>query len=189
MSHLVNSEAPLVAAEYVTLVLPEIDWRNEASIKEFKRNVILQAQGEPVIFEENLFTPVTAALAFGAIADVATQILIRLTDGRLMMIFDHETRGFLPGLEIDMSTWEAILESRKHLQFVSDVALPRPELVVDLGEGELAEVAKQLQPCMTLQLKGEVSLLSLLAAIYLARPTCRTMDYVDGSGQTVNIFA
>lgn len=189
MSHLANNETPLVAAEYVTLVVPDIDWQNEASIKEFKKNVVLQAQGEPTILEENLFTLATAALTFGAILDVATQVLVRLIDGRLVMVCDHETRGFLPGLEIDTATWEAILKSRKDLQFVDDVALPRPELSIDLGGGELAAVASKLQPCITLQLKGEVAILALLTAIYLARPTCKVMDYVDAAGQMVKIFA
>jgi hypothetical protein len=186
MSHLVNSEVPLVAAEYVSLVLPEVDLQNVESIKEFKQNVVLQAQGDPVIIEESLFTLVKAALAFGAIADVATQVLVRTSDGKTAMIFDHETREFLPGIEIDMTVWEETSASRESLQPVSAVALPMPEITVDLWEeGALVE---KLKPCITLHLIGEVPVLRLLSAIYLARPMCRMMDYTNAVGETISLF-
>jgi len=87
-----NTLDPMVMAKYILVSPPALNPNDQQSINDFRTQVVLQTQGDPAIFQTE--TPVLPlALAFAASYDVATQALLRLDDGRLVLLFDHETRN------------------------------------------------------------------------------------------------
>ena len=196
--------SPMVAAEYTLVSPPGINVHDPQSVRDFRTQVTLQAQGDPAIFDAR--TPQTAlALAFAAAYEVATQALMRLEDGRLVLLFDHETRELMPSEEVDETVWAEILKLKNKIVTAQDVAMPIPELSIDLAaawsrvkEGDdivartklfLKALTPALSPCATLRLRGDIPALPLLAVLYLVRPSAYTVEYADVSGTVVTLFS
>lgn len=196
--------SPMVAAEYTLVSPPGINLHDPQSVRDFRTQVTLQVQGDPAIFDAR--TPQTGlALAFAAAYEVATQALMRLEDGRLVLLFDHETRELMPSEEVDETIWVEILKLKNKIVTAQDVAMPTPELSIDLAaawsrvkENDdivartrlfLKGLAPSLSPCATLRLRGEIPALPLLATLYFVRPNAYTVEYADVSGIVVTLFA
>lgn len=194
--------SPMVAAEYTLVSPPGINLHDPQSVRDFRTQVTLQAQGDPAIFDAR--TPLLGlALSFASAYDVATQALLRLEDGRLVLLFDHETRDLIPPEEIDETIWAELLKHRNKMTSAQDVATPTPENIVDISalwsrvkEHDdvvtrtklfLKALAPMCTPCATLKLRGEIPALPLLAALYLARPSAYTVECADVSGN-VTLF-
>lgn len=85
---------PSEASEYAVVKIPTLIPSDTQSISDFRINVALQIQGEPAIFDaKNHATALV--LAFATAYDLATQVILRLEDGRAVLIFDHESRDLL----------------------------------------------------------------------------------------------
>jgi hypothetical protein len=195
---------PMEATAYVTVTPPAIVPSDPQSVAALRTQVTLQVQGDPAIFDAKIPAK-EIALAFAAAYEVATQAILRLDDGRSMILFDHETRELMPDEPADDAVWTEILRLQNKITAAQDVAAPAPEADIDLSaiwsrviESDdvvartklfLKSLAAILEPAMTIRLHGEVPALALLSAIYLSRPSGYTVEYQDAAGATITLFA
>jgi hypothetical protein len=193
----------MVMAEYALVSPPVLNPNDQQSIKDFRTQVVLQTQGDPAIFQTE--TPVLPlALAFATSYDVATQALLRLDEGRLVLLFDHETRDLMSPEEIDKTVWEELEKLKNKIVSVQDVAAPMSQQTIDLKsvwsrtkEHDdlivrtklfLKTLVSDLTPAITLRVTGEIPALPFLMALYLLRPTAYTVEYADLSGNVIVLF-
>lgn len=195
---------PAVATEYVLVSPPALDANDPRSVQDYRTQVTLQMQGDPAVFDAHTPEP-ALALAFAVAYDAATQVLLRLEDGRIALLFDHEARELLPPEGVDETVWSEILKLRGKVTTAQDVAAPTPEMSIDLAalwsrtrEHDdlvartrlfLKSLAQELAPSATLRLQGDIPALPLLSAVYLSRPTAYAVEYADVSGTVVTLFA
>jgi hypothetical protein len=170
-------------------------------VANFTRDIILQAQGVAVQISEDT-PPIPAALALAVAYDVATEAVLRRENGALILLFDHEAVKPLRPDQVDESIWQEIMKEKERV--IASEA-PARELTIDLlklwrraseENGFIACVKffiklliKELQPCATLHLRGAVPCLLFLAAVYVARPYGKTIDYTDDAGRNVILFS
>lgn len=194
----------MVVPEYAVVAFPGLDTLNPESLQEFRTAIALQVQGDPAIFDER--APLgSLVLAFAVAHDVATQAILSLTNGRDILLFDHETRDVMAKKSIDDTLWTTVAELKESLPLFHDAMLPPPQFSVHLdtiwnATEESDDIVERTRlflealilafiPCIALQLRGDIPALPLLCAVYLARPTAQTVEYIDASGTTLALFA
>jgi hypothetical protein len=194
---------PMEVVEYAAVAPPALVPEDPQSIANLRTQVTLQTQGDPAIFDAK--TPQTAlVLAFAAACDAATQAILRLEDGRAVLLFDHETRQLIPQEPMEESVSVEIKKLRGKISAAEDVAAPTPEKTVDLaamwsesGTSEdvvtntklfLKRLVLALKPAMILRLQGDIPALPLLAALYLARPSGRAVEHQNNAGTIAVLF-
>ena len=198
-----TAASPMIAAEYTLVSLPGINPLDPQSVQDLRTQVTLQAQGDPVIFDAR--TPqLSLALAFASAYAVATQVLMRLEDGRLVLLFDHETRELMQSEQVDETIWAEILKLKNKITSVQSIAMPTPELLLDLAtiwsrikESNdivvrtklfLKAIPSLISPCMTLRMFGDIPALPLTAVLYLVRSGAYTVEYTNDLGISVTLF-
>lgn len=194
-----------VVTEYVAVrpksILSEL--LTQANIELLLHEVILQAQGETIeLFD--CMSSFTAVLSFSAVYDIADETVFRLTDGRLVLLFDHKFRQTFRPKEVNEIIWNKILKAKSKCVFVQDVATPIPEVVIDLiaiwsnlckhrdiivrTKFFIKYIIEELKPAIAIRLIGEIPNLPLLFAVYLARPYGHTVIFEDVNGVEVVLF-
>ena len=197
-----KSSSPMIATEATLVSLPEFKLDDPQSIIDFRGQVTLQTQGGPAIFEES--APLSAlALGLATVYEVATELSLRLVDGRLALIFSHETRETTRLEETDETIWLEINKLRKKMPKIFDVLLPISEKVIDLSNlweqttGDdvvvrtkifLKNLVPVLTPATTIRLQGKIPALPLLAAAYLSRPIGYRVEYQENNGVNLVLF-
>ncbi|PJA89711.1 MAG: hypothetical protein CO137_02770 [Candidatus Magasanikbacteria bacterium CG_4_9_14_3_um_filter_32_9] len=197
--------SPPIATEYI-IVQPQttlVGSITPANIELLQREIILQAQGEAVELSDGI-SPLTTALSFSAIYDIADETVFRLSNGQLVLLFDHQPKETLRPEEVEESIWTKILKIKSKSVVVQDISAPKPEIILDLVAlwGRIREqddiiartklfiksFAKALEPAITIRLCGEIPNLPLLSAIYLARPYGHTIIFEDAHNESVTLF-
>lgn len=200
-----QSSAP-VATEYV-VVRPQttlVGAVTPTNIAILQREVALQAQGEAVELFDGM-PPLTAALSFATVYDIADEAVFRLSNGPITLIFDHQSKEILRPKGVDETIWAEILKVKNKGVAVQDIATPITETVIDLAalwsrvrEHDniiartklfIKSLADTLDPAITVRLRGEIPNLPLLSAIYLARPYGHTVIFEDARGGSVALFS
>ena len=198
--------SPPVATEYV-VVQPQttlVGSVTPASIASLQREVTLQAQGEAVELFDGM-PPITTALSFAATYDIADEAVFRISNGRLVLLFDHQPKETLRPKEVDETIWAEILKVKNKGVTVQDISTPITETVIDLAtlwsrvrEHDniivstklfIKSLAGALEPAITVRLRGEIPNLPLLSAIYLIRPYGHTVIFEDAHGASVTLFS
>lgn len=198
--------SPPVATEYV-VVQPQttlIGSITPTDIASLQREVTLQAQGEAVELFDGM-PPLTTALSFAAVYDIADEAVFRLSNGQLVLLFDHQPKETLRPEEVDETIWAEILKVKNKGVTVQDISTPTPEVVIDLAalwsrvrehDDLIARtklfiklLAGALEPAITVRLQGVVPNLPLLSAIYLTRPYGHTVIFEDAHGGSVTLFS
>lgn len=193
------------AVEHILVSLPDLVPTDPQSVQNFRTQIALQVQGDPVVFDAKM--PLSAlALGFTVAYEVATQAFLQLEDGRKVLVFDHETRDLMQSETIDETVWSEVLKLKNKVISARNVATPTPETIIDLGilwnrtkeqddiiirtKFFMKNFVQNLSPSLTLRLLGDIPALPLLAAVYLARPAAYTVEYADPhSGMNVMLFA
>ncbi|OGQ44847.1 MAG: hypothetical protein A3H42_01260 [Deltaproteobacteria bacterium RIFCSPLOWO2_02_FULL_46_8] len=200
-----GSSSPLVAIEYV-VVQPQttlVGSVTPASIASLRREVTIQAQGEDVELFDGM-SPLTAALSFAAVYDIADEAVLRIRNGPLVLLFDHQPKEILRPEEVDETIWAEMLKVKNKSVAVQDISAPAPETVIDLvalwsraqehddivarTRRFIKSLVRALEPAMTVRLRGEIPDLPLLSAIYLVRPYGHTVLFEDAHGGSVTLF-
>lgn len=195
-----------VATEYV-VVQPQttlVGSVTPANIASLQREVALQAQGEAVELFDGM-PPLTTALSFAAVYDIADETVFRLSNGQLVLLFDHQPKETLRPEEVDESIWAEILKVKNKGVTVQDISTPTSETVIDLAalwsrvrEHDdiiartklfIKSLAGALEPAITVRLRGEIPNLPLLSAIYLTRPYGHTVLFEDAHTGSVTLFS
>lgn len=195
----------LLATEYV-LVKPATSFGDSLSkntLEELRREVTLQAQGEAVELFDDM-SPVVTVLTLAVIYDIASEAVLRLADNRLVLLFDHQPKQTLRPAEVNLSIWQEVLNAKKIVTLVQDVAGPKPEITLDLNaiwqqtepNDDIIERTKVfvdslsdiLEPAITITIKGEIPALPLLLASYLARPSGHKLIFEDATFGNVTLF-
>ena len=198
--------SPPVATEYV-VVQPQtmlVGSVTPADIASLQREVTLQAQGEAVSLFDGM-PPLTTALSFAAMYDIADEAVFRISNGQLILLFDHQPKETLRPEEVNETIWAEILKAKNKNIAVQDISVPKSEVVVDLAalwsrvrEHDdivartklfIKSLASVLEPGLTVRLHGEIPNLPLLSAIYLARPYGHTVTFEDAYGNSVALFS
>lgn len=198
-----TSDKLMEVAEYVVVVPPVLVLSDPQSIMNFCRQVTLQVQGKPAIIDEQIANE-SLSLSLAVAYEVATRIVLRLEDGQMILIFDHETRNLVSEEKIDDSVWLEISKLKDDVVIVGDITLPPLEHVVDLAvvwneidesnnlidrtKTFLRKIVENSEPAMTLKLRGEIPSLPLLAAVYLLRPFGHTIQYQNNVGEHATLF-
>jgi hypothetical protein len=170
----------------------------------FQRAIAFQAQGDYVELPAG-WAGGQAAAALVAIYELAREAVVRLDDGRLVLLFDHEEQEKLRLEDVDETIWQEILKFKNKIDLVQDVAAPKPELALDLAllwnrtkeqtdllartKIFIKELATALAPAMTIILRGDIPNLPLLAAIYLARPSGHRIIFENADKTRVILFS
>ncbi|GEM_PF-2395688 len=198
--------SPPVATEYV-VVQPQTTVAESitpANIVSLQREVTLQAQGEAVELFDGM-PPLTTALSFVAVYDIADETVFRLSNGQLVLLFDHQPKETLRPGEVDETIWAEILKAKSKSVAVQGISAPTSGIVIDIAalwsrvrEHDdiiartklfIKSLAGVLKPAMTVRLRGEIPNLPLLSAIYLARPYGHTVIFEDTHGGCVTLFS
>ncbi len=173
----------------------------EKEIADFKRDVILQAQGDPVMLSDD--TPaIVAALMFAAVYNVATEVVLCQSNKAMVLLFDHQAvkplrpknvnekiwTQILLEKEKDISTNDANRESTIDLQKIWQRAAEENDLISCVNYF-IKSLADHLQPCATLRLRGTIPCLPLMAAIYVTRPYGQNIIYTDADLRSVTLFS
>lgn len=195
-----------VATEYV-IVQPKIALLGSLdpqSIADFQRDIMLQAQGDAIELFDGM-PSLLSALTFATVYDLAKEAVFRLANGQLVLLFDHQSTEPLRPEGVEESVWTEMLKVKNKSIAVQDVSGPTPEVTIDLSniwsrtrENDniiartklfIKSLAGYLQPGLTIHLRGEISSLPLLVAVYLVRPYGHTIDYTDAEGKGVTLFS
>lgn len=198
-------QSALVATEYI-VAQPQtklVGSVTSANIASLQHEVTLQAQGEAVELFDGM-PPLTIVLSFATVYDIADETVFRLSNGQLVLLFDHQPKETLRPEEVDETIWVEILKVKSKGVAVQDVSTPKPEAVIDLAalwsrvrEHDdiiartklfIKSLAGVLEPAITVRLRGEIPNLPLLSAVYLTRPYGHTVIFEDARGGSVTLF-
>lgn len=194
-----------MATKYV-IVQPKITLLRsltQQNVTDFQHDVILQSQGDAVELFDGM-SPLLSALTFAIVYEIAQEVVFRLNNGTLILLFDHQaTESLRP--EVEESLWVEMLKVKNKSIAVRDVSWPTPEITIDLStiwshtreHNDLVartklfikSLAGYLKPGLTIHLHGEIPCLPLLVAIYLVRPYGHNIDYTDLKGKSVTLFS
>lgn len=157
---------------------------NAEQLSDFKSQIILKTQGQAVELSENM--PIDKlVLCFALSYEICSEAVLRLNNKELILIFSHHEKTFLRREKINQEILLEIEKAREKAEFVSDIAMPNPEFVVNLKK-EWNKIKKQkdiilqtkefikimpeiLKPTLNLVFEGEIPVLPLLCLIYFSR--------------------
>lgn len=179
---------------YTQLKLPSESYKEDALSDELADSILLKVQGEAVEASEDCPIPILMA-AFSVIHKVSPEMILRLKNGRRILIFNHWGNPVIRDKDIEVISEK--IEHKKTAEFI-------PELVVDLesiwkkfGVEEdnsdaiskaLREAAKSIKPAMITTLVGKApALLFLLVQHMLYGKTAEIWYQESVTGKPINV--
>lgn len=187
-----NSLSAATVVQYKMVAPTALNIKNPQSIKDFRKEIILQTQGYPVIFRESIEL-VTLAFAFSISFKFATQAILQLNDRKEFILFDHGTQNLINTHNFERSVHNKIITLREDLQNSDELATPSLEESINLEyiwneikddsniENKtldfLEKISLIIQPSINLKLIGLIPALPLLATIYLVYSTANKIQY------------
>ena len=188
------NDLPAVAIEYVKIGTELID----------RSQMIFKLQGQPVELSEKMSIE-NLALTFALAFEFSSETVLRLNNKELVLLFAHHEQGFLRPEEVNKTIFEEIIKSAEKAKFVSDIAMPPPEIIINLekewkkikkGKDEILKtkefiksMPKILKPAINLIMEGEVPALAFLSMIYFSRPYGHNIFYKDKKRNNIKLFS
>lgn len=186
---------PIIVQEYIK---PEFDMSGD-----FKSNLILQIQGQAVELNENM--PIDKlALLFALSYEYANQLVLRLKNNDLFLIFSHTDNLFLNKENAKLDLLETFEKIKENAKFVNNIAMPNPEFTVNLSK-EFKKIKSKsnmvlqtkdfidkmpqiLKPAVNINLQGQIPALAFLFFIYFARSYGHNIFYIDNQKNKIVLF-
>ena len=196
-------QIPAISMKYTPIEAIGINRHDLKSLANLKLSVCLKAQGQAIEISGN------AQLAdllwiFASTFNVASEVVVRLKDDRLVMILNHHEQVFLKPEMVNELVWHEMEKIKEKVQFIQKMAMPPRESVIDLikewqvvkkDEDIISETVKFIQlipnflnPAMHIVIQGTIPVLPALCLVYLIRSYAYNVSYKDEKGNIIPLF-
>lgn len=170
---------------YKKLKLPQ-DYKNNSSfIKNLRKEISVQAQGEPVEMDESPELPILM-VALDVVRKVSPEAALTFKSGERILLFDHQARKVLRPEDVNIEfVGDKQIRGRKSTKRSLTLNI-ESELRPFLKKGEelnlyksYQKIKKTLKTAKTITLVGKKSKLLILLVQYLCYPLSKEIYYQE----------